>query len=95
MALHMTMAQQMGVPAESFADSTGKLRELSEGLDQTGRSPILSSGGPPVDGSMRIQYDNDACYANCEGFVAKAGSNGSILDFGDLRRSGCHGCAAG
>ncbi|HXB74273.1 MAG TPA: DUF1552 domain-containing protein [Candidatus Acidoferrales bacterium] len=28
--LHLTMAQQMGVPAESFADSTGKLRELSE-----------------------------------------------------------------
>lgn len=28
--LHLTMAQQMGVPAESFADSTGKLRELTE-----------------------------------------------------------------
>ncbi len=28
--LHLTMAQQMGVQAESFADSTGKLRELSE-----------------------------------------------------------------
>lgn len=28
--LHLTMAQQMGVSAESFADSTGKLRELSE-----------------------------------------------------------------
>ncbi len=28
--LHLTMAQQMGVPAESFADSTGKLRELGE-----------------------------------------------------------------
>ena len=28
--LHLTMANQMGVPAESFADSTGRLRELSE-----------------------------------------------------------------
>jgi hypothetical protein len=28
--LHLTMAQQMGVPAESFADSTGKLRELTD-----------------------------------------------------------------
>jgi hypothetical protein len=28
--LHLMMAQQMGVRAESFADSTGKLRELSE-----------------------------------------------------------------
>lgn len=28
--LHLTMAQQMGVPVDSFADSTGKLRELSE-----------------------------------------------------------------
>ncbi|MCU1327852.1 MAG: hypothetical protein JWN34_3222 [Bryobacterales bacterium] len=28
--LHLTMAQQMGVPAENFADSTGKLRELTE-----------------------------------------------------------------
>jgi hypothetical protein len=28
--LHLTMAQQMGVPGETFADSTGKLRELSE-----------------------------------------------------------------
>jgi hypothetical protein len=28
--LHLTMAQQMGVQAESFADSSGKLRELSE-----------------------------------------------------------------
>ena len=26
----LTMAQQMGVPSEQFADSTGKLRELSE-----------------------------------------------------------------
>ena len=30
--LHLTMAQQMGVPAESFADSTGKLRELTRSL---------------------------------------------------------------
>jgi hypothetical protein len=29
-SLHLTMANQMGVPAESFADSTGRLRELSE-----------------------------------------------------------------
>jgi len=28
--LHLTMAQQMGVPAEGFADATGKLRELTE-----------------------------------------------------------------
>jgi hypothetical protein len=28
--LHLTMVQQMGVPAESFADSTGKLREFTE-----------------------------------------------------------------
>ena len=28
--LHLSMAQQMGVPAENFADSTGKLRELTE-----------------------------------------------------------------
>jgi len=28
--LHLTMAQRMGVSAESFADSTGKLRELTE-----------------------------------------------------------------
>ena len=28
--LHLTLAQQMGLPGESFADSTGKLRELSE-----------------------------------------------------------------
>ena len=28
--LHLTMAQQMGVPAESFADGAGKLRELTE-----------------------------------------------------------------
>ncbi len=28
--LHLTMAQQMGVQAEKFADSTGRLRELTE-----------------------------------------------------------------
>jgi hypothetical protein len=28
--LHLPMAQQMGVPAERFADSTGKLRELTD-----------------------------------------------------------------
>ena len=28
--LHLTMIQQMGVPAEAFADSTGKLKDLSD-----------------------------------------------------------------
>jgi hypothetical protein len=43
--LHLTMAQQMGVPAESFADSTGKLRELTEDRpwQDVGRGPISQS----------------------------------------------------
>src|SRR5215472_18971832 len=61
----------------------------------SGKSPIVSpSGVPPVDSSRTIQYDSDACYARCEGFVANTGSRDPILDFGDLRRSGCRGGAA-
>ena len=31
-----------------------------------------------VDGGTTIQYDNDAWYANWEGFVAKTGSSGLV-----------------
>ncbi len=35
-------------------------------------------------GGTAIQYDNGACHAKREGFVAETGSNGSTPDFGDF-----------
>jgi hypothetical protein len=53
---------------------------------------VLTQG---VECGRMIQYDSDGCSANWEGFVAKTGFSGPVLDFGDFGWSDCRGCAAG